>query len=116
MAKLLGKVEWYRGDSYPVELTIKNATTKAVIDLTGFSFVLTVDTLKAPPDDTAKAFEITGVIDDPTTGIVSFTPTVIQTDVPPKTYYYDIQMTDASGNIRTIAKNQFVILQDITKS
>ncbi|RKZ36690.1 MAG: hypothetical protein DRQ49_17500 [Gammaproteobacteria bacterium] len=116
MATLIGEISWYRGDSYPLELTIKDKDSGSVIDLTGYSFILTVDTLKTPPDDTTKVFNVSGVLDgDPTTGKVSFTPSAIQTDIEPASYYYDVQMTDASSNIRTIAKNKFKILQDITK-
>ena len=116
MATLIGDIEWYRGDSYPLELTIKDKTSGLVIDLTGYSFLLTVDTLKEPPDDTTKVFDVIGVLDgDPTTGKVSFTPTAIQTAIDPAGYFYDVQMTDASNNIRTIAKNKWKILQDISK-
>ena len=52
---------------------------------------------------------------DPDTGKVSFTPTKEGTNLPVETYYYDVQMTDASGNVRTIAKFKFKITQDITK-
>jgi len=114
MAKLIGEIDWYRGDSYPLVLTIKDKATKSVIDITGYSFILTVSSIEDPIDDTTKIFEVNGVLDnDPTTGVVTFTPT--QTDFPAGTYYYDVQMTDASGNIRTIAKNIWNQTQDITK-
>jgi hypothetical protein len=113
---LLKKVEWYRGDSYPLEITVKDSATEAAIDITGYSFIMTVDTEKYPTDALTKLFDVAGVLDaDPTTGKVSFTPTTIDTDQDVGTYYYDIQMTDVSGNIRTIVKNDFKIVQDITK-
>ncbi len=116
MAKL-GDIEYYRGDSYPIELTIKNNGTQEVIDITGFSFILTVDSLREPRDETTQIFTTTGIIDaDPSTGKVSFTLSSSQTNLSSKTYYYDIQMIDTDGNIRTIAKNQLQILQDITKT
>lgn len=116
MTTLIGEIEWYRGDSYPLDLTIKNKNDSTVIDLTGYSFILTVDTSSAPTTDATKVFEVAGVLNaDPTTGKVSFTPTALQTGITPKTYYYDVQMTDASGNIRTIAKNKWKIKQDISK-
>jgi len=116
MSELIGIIEWYRGDSYPLELTIKNKSDGEVIDLTGYSFILTVDTLKTPPDDTTKVFEVAGVLDaDPSTGKVSFTPTTTDTNIDPASYYYDVQMIDSSGHIRTIAKNKWKLLQDITK-
>ena len=112
----LSDITWYRGDSYPIEITIKDGDEVA-IDITGYSFLMTVDSKKDPPaGDATKIFEVVGVLDaDPTTGKVSFTPSASDTDISKATYYYDIQMTDASSNIRTIVKNKFKIVQDITK-
>jgi len=116
MATLIGEITWYRGDSYPLELTIKDKSSGLVIDLTGYSFKFTVDSKENPADETTNLFVVDGVLDgDPTTGKISFTPTASNTDLSPKDYYYDVQMTDASNNIRTIAKGRFKITQDITK-
>lgn len=118
MADLIGAIEWYRGDSFPLELTIKDKATSEAIDISGYTFSLTVDTLTAPPDNTTKVFEVSGVVDGDqatNTGKVSFTPTAENTDLTPTTYFYDVQMIDGSGNIRTIAKNKWKISQDITK-
>ncbi|MCP3685833.1 MAG: hypothetical protein GY861_24555 [bacterium] len=116
MADLAGEITWFRGDSYPFELTIKDSVTLLAVDITGYSFLLTVDSTKAPVDDSTKVFEITGVLDaDPTTGKVTFTPTTTNTNQVPTAYYYDVQMTDGAGNIRTIVKDVWKITQDITK-
>lgn len=113
---VLGDIEWYRGDGYPFELTILAKGTTTAIDITGYSFKLTVDETKDPEDDSTKLFDVDGVLDgDPTTGKVSFTPTSVNTDLEPDGYFYDVQMTDGSGNIRTIAKAKWKIVQDITK-
>lgn len=114
MATLLDLVEWYRGDSYPLELIIKEKDGDP-IDITGYSFILTVDTKEKPEDVSTKLFDVVGVLDgDPTTGKVSFTPSSSDTGTIGK-YFFDIQMTDADGNIRTITKNKWTIYQDITK-
>ncbi len=115
MAELIGEIEWYRGDSYPLEITIKNAKTKAVIDITGYSFILTVDSLKDPPDDSTKIFDVAGVLPAPTTGVVTFTPPSVDTNFAAGNYYYDIQMTTLGGDIRTIAKFKWKQTQDISK-
>lgn len=113
---LIDDIEWFRGDSYPAEILVQNKITEAAVDLTGYSFKLTVDSKLNPPDASTKLFEVTGDLDaDPTSGRVSFTPTPEQTNLTPKTYYYDIQMTDPAGHIRTIAKYKWVIVQDISK-
>jgi len=113
---LIGNIEWFRGDSYPLELTIKDKETSLALDLTGYTFKLTIDSLKEPPDATTKVFEVDGVLDiDPTTGKVVFTPSAIQTAIAPGNYFYDVQMTDISSNIRTIVKDKWNIKQDISK-
>lgn len=110
------RITMHRGDSYPLQRTLKNNKTQAVIDLTGASFLLTVNKEENPTDDSNQLFQVAGVLnDDPTTGIVYFTPTVENTNNPAIKYWYDIQYTDAGGNIRTIAKGEFVITQDVTK-
>ena len=113
----LGDIEWFRGDAYPINLLIKDNNSGKEIDLTGYSFVMTCDSIKDPPDNSTKLFSVDGVIPDQTTDIgrVVFTPTTTDTDLDPGKYYYDIQMTDPSGNVRTIAKYKFIIIQDITK-
>lgn len=118
MTVLIETISWYRGDSYPIELTITDADTSTEISLTGYSFLLTVDTLKNPPDNSTKVFEVAGVIASDQVaniGEVSFTPTAIQTAITPKTYFYDIQMYEGTNYIRTIAKDKWKIVQDITK-
>ena len=113
----LGDLEWYRGDSYPISILIKDKATSQPIDLTGYSFLMTCDELKDPPDTSTQLFQVDGVIPDQTTnpGEVIFTPSETDTAIEPGKYFYDIEMTDPSGNIRTIAKYKFTIIQDITK-
>lgn len=115
MARAKTSISMYRGDSYPITLKLTDSTSGAVIDLTGASLLMTVDTLENPVDATTKLFNVTGVLaTDPTTGVVQFTPTAANTAVV-GTYYYDVQLTDADGNVRTVVKSTFTITQDITK-
>ena len=115
--KKIGDITWYRGDSFPIELTLTNKETEDPIPLNGYSFLFTVNAVENPEDDSEQIFQVIGVLDaDPTTGKVSFTPTTTDTDLSVDIYYYDIQMTDGSGNIRTIAKHKFKITMDITKA
>ena len=115
MARAKTAISMYRGDSYPITLKLKDSTSGAAIDLTGASLLMTVDTLENPVDDSTKLFEVAGVLDaDPSTGVVTFTPTSVNTAVV-GAYFYDVQLTDADGNVRTVAKNTFTISQDITK-
>jgi len=113
----LAVIEWYRGDSYPIELLVQDENEDP-ITLTGSSLLFTVNSVKDPEDDSDQKFEVVGVIDpDQVTnmGLVTFTPTTVQTDLAKAIYYYDIQLTNSSGDIKTIMKNKFKVLQDITK-
>jgi len=113
----ISDIEWYRGDSYPQELTITDKTSGDAVDITGYSFIMTVTSVRNPATISEQIFQVVGVLDgDPTTGKVSFTPSTVQTDINPAKYYYDIQMTDDINHVRTIAKFRFTIKQDITKS
>jgi len=107
-------LEYGRGDSFGSEITIKNKLGVAT-NITGFSFIMTVDTDLSPIDITSNLFSVTGVITDAPNGKVEFSPLDTDTDLSEDTYYYDIQMTDASTKKRTIIKAKFKIIQDISK-
>lgn len=104
----------YRGDTVADEFTVKDAAGVAV-NITGFTFKLTVDTLKAPPDNTTKLYDITGIITDAANGVVEFVPTSPNANQTPGKYFFDVQMTDGSGRIQTIQTGTYTYKQDITK-
>ncbi len=103
-----------RGDSFSDEFTVTTAAG-AVVDISGAIFLLTVDPEPDPTTSAANLFQLTGVITDASNGVFTMTPSTSQTDVTPDLYFYDIQMTDAGGVVRTIAKGEYLIEQDITK-
>jgi hypothetical protein len=104
-----------RGDTYPHNIKVMSATTKAALDVTGFSFLLTVDPSPVPTSSDNNLLQITGVIEDAAGGLVSFTPTSLQADQTAGRYYYDIQMTYDTGEILTIDNGAYIVEQDITK-
>ena len=105
---------WGRGDSDPKGFIIQDSAGVAV-NITGFSFKLTVNSEKSPSDQVNEQFTITGVITDATNGKVSFAPTTTDTAITPATYFYDIEQTDQSGAISTLIVGKALIVQDITK-
>ena len=106
----------YRGDSYPITFLFETPSASLPINLTNCAFTLTVSSERSPVDNTTEVFSVDGVIDDsPSTGKVSFTPLTTDTDILPKKYYYDIQVTDGDGNIKTLVKSTLSIVQDISK-
>lgn len=111
----LTDIEYTRGDTEPIGITIKTSAGLPV-DITDWTFKLTVSSEKAPEDDTTQIFQIEGTLDaDPATGKVTFEPADGQIDQV-GTFYYDIQRTNGSGKKKTIKRGyKFKVLQDITK-
>ncbi len=105
---------WGRGDSDAKGFIVQDELGVAV-DISGFSFKLTVNSKKDPTDQVDEQFTITGVIGVAADGEVSFAPLITDTDITPTTYFYDIEQTDGSGAIKTLIKSKAKIVQDITK-
>lgn len=109
-------ITMYRGDSYPILVTCTNKAAGTVLDLTGTALIMSVDTRKDPTDESTQLFQVSGVLDDdPTTGRVTFTPTITNTDLAKAKYYYDISITSPQITKKTIVKSTFSILTDIGK-
>lgn len=109
-------ITMFRGDSFNIVFTLKDAASKTPLDLTGSTFILTVDRKENPVDSNTRLFTVNGSVDsDPITGKVSFKPTATHTSTA-GSFYYDIQMSTAStSQVRTVVKDKFIITQDITK-
>jgi len=106
----------FRGDTHPLTFALTdNATPAVAIDITGFTFLLTVDTLEEPGDALTNVFSIAGVIDSGVGGTFKFTLTAPQADNLGE-FFYDIELTDTASAIRTIAKDAWTWEQDITKT
>lgn len=106
-----------RGDSRAKGFKLTDESGTAV-DITGFTFILTVNTHRNPDPAVpigTELFSVAGVIIDANEGTFSFAPTAVDTDQLPADYFYDIQMTDAGGGIQTIIKGKFVVIQDVSK-
>ncbi len=104
---------WGRGDSDAKGFVVQDSAGMAV-DITGFTFRLTVNT-DQDPDPGTQLFTVVGVITDAAAGKVAFAPTVSNTDQSPGEYFYDVEQTDAGGLISTIIKGVCEIVQDISK-
>ena len=103
----------FRGDTYADEIIVTDLNDDP-IDVTGYTFLQTVDPSPAPEDDTNNVFQVVGIIVDGPAGRVQFLPTVIQSDNVGN-WFHDIQMVDGGGIIRTIDNGRYDIIQDITK-
>jgi hypothetical protein len=107
-----------RGDTSTFTVTVTTDGTTP-IDITGFTFLFTVDPSSEPTDNLNNLFQLSvgsGItLTDPTNGVMTIGITALQADQLPETYFYDLQMTDTSSLITTILKGEYEILQDITK-
>lgn len=105
-----------RGDTAPDVILVTDPENGGPLDISGFAYVLTLNVERNPPDASQQIVTITGSITNPTGGRVEFPWSPTDADQTPAKYWYDIQQTDASGRVKTIAKNAYVIYQDITKN
>lgn len=102
-----------RGDTTTIAIRLTTDGTTP-IDITGNTFLLTIDPSQTPIDNSNNVLQLTGVIINAADGRVGFTPTTPQANIAPGVYFYDIQWT-AGATIRTIMRGQFEVQQDITK-
>ena len=104
-----------RGDTYADEFTIRSASTGAAINITGYTFLLTVDPKPNPTDALANLYQLTGTIVDAAAGRVEFAPSSTQANQV-GAFYYDVQMVDGASRKRTIVSGKYKYEQDITKT
>ena len=111
---------WARGDTKPRVFAIQNSSG-AVIDVSGSTFVMRVNTLldPTPAIPGIVLFTATGAfVVDGIDGRVQFAPTPVSWAdalVLPDVAFYDIEETDGNGDIDTLIKAKVLILQDIKK-
>jgi len=107
-------IERYRGDSKADKFSITDKEDGSAVDLTGCTFLLTLDSRKNPTDTSTQIYQLTGTVSDPTSGVVTFAPSTTQANLVGY-YYYDVQMTDAAGAVSTLVSGKYLYKQDITK-
>lgn len=111
---LAAQIERRRGDTVPDVIFLTDDVGDP-LDVTGYTFKLTVNEDKDPIDDTNQLVQSIGSSGSPLTGRVDFPWTPLQADQTPGKYWYDIEQVDAGGKIKTLAKNKYIFYQDITK-
>ncbi len=101
-----------RGDTLPFNFEVDEDGSDK--DITGITFLMTIDPSPAPANSANNLFQLTESILVALEGKFQFTPSAANMDQLPDTYYYDVQMTEGAA-ISTIVKGKFTIEQDITK-
>jgi hypothetical protein len=117
-------IERRRGDTKDISIRLKDSDGN-ILDVTGYTALLTLNTSKAPDPDASpedgslQIFQATGTPNSPgTDGILRFDMAAFGGSpyVPVATYFYDVQVTDAAGEIITPLIGKFKVVQDITKN
>jgi hypothetical protein len=111
---------YIRGDSRLISIAIFQSDGVTPFNLTGCEVFFTVNanTNNTADTDTSAIIALKNTsITNPTLGIATIQISNTNTqDVAPGTYYYDVQLKDANGNITSLAQNQFIIIPDVTRS
>lgn len=114
MSEILGSELFRRrGDTAPDELNLTDGGLAA--DLTGYSFVMTINTVRDPDPSIDLGDELVSIAGVVNGGQIRFPFSTLNADQTPGTYWYDVQQTDPSGNTKTIRKNMYTFGQDISK-
>jgi len=110
------KISVIRGDSRTIQVTFTDSSNQPV-DLTGAELFFTVNASSDPTDDSSAAIHKTvSVFTDPTSGVATISLSGTDTDIDPKTYFYDVQIKDASGDITSSKQDKFTVTADISRS
>ncbi len=110
-----------RGDTAPDKIFVTDPENNdAPLDVTGFSFRLTVNTEQdpdpvGPPIIGSEIAAIAGTITNGPGGEVEFPWSAGDADQVAEDYFYDIEQTDTAGRILTIAKERYQFQQDVSK-
>lgn len=103
-----------RGDSYADSFTILSEKTGLALNITGCTFLMTVDPDNDPASAAANLYQLTGTITDAPNGVVEFAPSTAQADLIGE-FWFDVQMIDGTGRKRTIVSGPYRYVQDVTK-
>jgi hypothetical protein len=104
----------FRGDNYADEFEVILERDGEPVSINGCTFVMSVASDKNPSATDPLVYQVFGQVTDAVDGLVEFAPTASQTDMT-GFYYYDVQMQDSSGIIRTLISDSYVFKPDITR-
>jgi hypothetical protein len=103
----------HRGDTFAFRITFSKADG-GPLPLSG-TVILVVSALSAPPADDTPVMSLAGtLIDSGDNGVVEFKPDATDADHVGR-FFYDVQMTDSGGDVRTILSDDFILIQDRAK-
>lgn len=110
--------DYIRGDTRVINISCLQSDGVTPLNLTGAKVYFTVNSSNNPTDDSGAAFQKTTTTHTaPLLGQTSITVTNADTQtLTPGTYYYDVQIKDATGNITSLKQDVFIVNADIGRS
>ena len=92
-----------RGDTAPDQIRVLG------LDATGFTFLLTLNTVRNPNEQTGEQLlQIVGVqVAAGPPAVIQFPWTPTDADQAAGVYWYDIEQVDTAGRRRTLAKHRY---------
>lgn len=103
----------YRGDTYADAFLVFDDKTGLTLDITGCQFKLSLAKVKNPKLPEQIVYTLYGDVDNPVSGLVYFAPSEGQSDIVGY-FYYDVEMTDSKGIVKTLISSSYIYKQDIT--
>lgn len=96
----------YQGDDFSVDLDFD-------IDLTGYTLT---SQIRHEPSDSSPAETLTVTMTDAANGLVELSLTAAETaDLIAQRYWWDLQWTEPSGDIRTVLRGRATVTAEITR-
>ena len=102
-----------RGDT--LALNINVTVDGAVVDITGWTFMLTIKLNEDDTDVNAKIWKNVTTHPDPTHGRTVIIVTPAEIDALVGDYYYDIEYRDSYGSVKTPMEGIITFGRDVTR-
>ena len=107
-----------RGDTASFIIQITSDGVKG-IDITGFTFLLTVDPSAHPSGTGNNLFQLSigsGLaLSTPTDGEITVTLSTAQAGIAIDSYFYDVRQTDGAGALRIVLEGRWIVDGPITQ-
>jgi hypothetical protein len=109
-----------RGDAFSLIIPVVNADGSP-FDFTGYKAFLTVkekvddDGEMSLDDADAVVQVVVNSISNPTAGEAVIPVEAEDVEIPPGTYYYDVQFVPASGEPWSLKYDEFIVIPDVTR-
>jgi len=114
MAADIQDLNFDEGDDFPYEITLTDSTNDP-IDLTGYTFYMTIKKNQSDSDDKAILKKTVSTIPNPELGIVTITIDRDDTkNVQSGIYSYDIKYNTSLDKVKTILKGSWTLSKSTT--